>query len=511
MSDDKFIERRIITGMIVSSGFLRSIQEFWDPKYLESSSAKLIASWCIEYFNKYNRAPKRDIEGIFTRKLKSGLKDKQAEGVELILQGLSTEYTRKKFNQAYLVDETIHYFQERRLKDYAAEIQDQLDRGSLIDAEKTAISYSPIIREKHSAVNPFEDSERVKRAFQDQAKPLIKFPKTFGYFINSQFTRDSFVAFMGPEKIGKTFILIEVAMTAIKSGCNVAFFQAGDMSEGQMIKRLYIWLTEKSDQKRYCKEIVIPIVDCVLNQNHTCKRKEREHNRHAIFNLTDKPEKRNFAALSKAFTDNPKHKPCSNCKEQFQGAIWFKIRPAVEPLTWKEGYKEARKFIQDYPNQFRLATYPNETLTMADIKTLLDTWEREEIPFVPDVIIVDYLDIMAPDADLKKLDNRNQQNKIWQRARRLSQQKHCLFVTATQAAASSYDHEVLQLKDFSETKTKYAHVTAMYGLNQTGDEKKIGIIRLNELVLREGDFDRSSQIKVLQRLQMGRPFLGSYR
>lgn len=508
--DDEFIERRIIIGMIISTDYLRAINEFWEPKYIESTAIKTIASWCIEYFNKYNKAPRRDIEGIYTAKLKSGIKPQQAEAIETILQSLNDEFKHKKFNRAYLVDETIHYFQERRLKDYANNINAEIDKGSIIEAERLANSYSPIVREKHTAVNPFADSERVEKAFKDQKKLLIRFPKAFGDLINSQLTRDSFVAFTGMEKIGKTFTLIELAMRSIMSGCNVAFFQAGDMSEGQMIKRLYIWLTRRSDQKKYCGDLLIPVVDCIGNQTNTCKLPERECD-FGIFSKDTKMEQVSYKELMIAYEDNKKeYKPCSNCVKSFRGAVWFKHRPPVKPLTWKEGYKQARKFMTEYPNQLRLATFPNETLTMTDIKTLLDTWERQD-QFVPDVVIVDYLDILAPDADIKKLDYRNQQNKIWQRARRLSQQKHCLFITVTQAAASSYEHDTLRLKDFSETKTKYAHVTAMYGLNQTDDEKKIGIMRINELVIREGDFDRINQIKVLQRLQTGRPFLGSYR
>ena len=68
----------------------------------------------------------------------------------------------------------------------------------------------------------------------------------------------------------------------------------------------------------------------------------------------------------------------------------------------------------------------------------------------------------------------------------------------------------LNLSDFSEDKRKYAHTTATYSLNQTDEEKKIGIMRLGELVVRESEFDRTRQVKVLQCLQRGRPFIGSY-
>jgi hypothetical protein len=212
--------------------------------------------------------------------------------------------------------------------------------------------------------------------------------------------------------------------------------------------------------------------------------------------------------LIKKFLENPNYKPCHNCSKN-KGTIWLKKREAVEPLTGKTAVKKMVEWRRRFAHRLRISTYPNETLTLVEITSLLDSWERAE-GFVPDIIVIDYADILAPDPDCARLDYRNQQNKVWQRLRRLSQQRHCLVVTATQAAATSYEHDSLRLSDFSETKTKYAHVTAMYGLNQTDEEKRVGLMRLNEIVVREGDFDRSKEIKVLQKLQMGRPFLGSF-
>jgi hypothetical protein len=94
--------------------------------------------------------------------------------------------------------------------------------------------------------------------------------------------------------------------------------------------------------------------------------------------------------------------------------------------------------------------------------------------------------------------------------RSLSQEKHCLVVTATQSDADSYKADLLDMKNFSESKSKYAHVTGMFGLNQRPNEKKIGLMRINEIVIREGEFDRASCVHVLQRLQTGRPYLSSY-
>ena len=139
---------------------------------------------------------------------------------------------------------------------------------------------------------------------------------------------------------------------------------------------------------------------------------------------------------------------------------------------------------------------------------MLANWEKQD-GFVPDLIVIDYADLLVGDSK----DFRQLQNEIWKDLRRLSQEKgQPLVVTATQADAKSYDTNKLKLSNFSEDKRKYAHVTAFYGLNQDkeGREKKLGILRLNELLLRDGDFSVNNEITLLQNLRRGNPFLGSY-
>jgi hypothetical protein len=141
------------------------------------------------------------------------------------------------------------------------------------------------------------------------------------------------------------------------------------------------------------------------------------------------------------------------------------------------------------------------------IRSKLSIWAREG--FVPDVIVIDYADILTTETQMEE---RHKQNKIWKQLRSLSQEGHCLVVTATQADAKSYESGLLHMKNFSEDKRKYGHVTAMYGLNQDKDgrEKNIGLMRINEIVLREGDYNTSKTITVLHNLRRGRPFLGSF-
>ena len=47
------IERKIIIGLIVSTEYLKRIRPIWDVMLLESSTAKLLANWAIEYYASY--------------------------------------------------------------------------------------------------------------------------------------------------------------------------------------------------------------------------------------------------------------------------------------------------------------------------------------------------------------------------------------------------------------------------------------------------------------------------
>jgi len=517
------IERKIIIGLITSTDYLKQIRHIWDLQFIESTSAKRIASWCWEYFEKYDRAPEKDIEGIYYSKLKSGklAKDVAEEIEENILPSLSKEFAKnqKEFNLEYLISETQTYFQERHLFIYSDNIAALVSNDELLEAEKLACEYKPILTGKTEDLDLSSGAalDQIQKAFDVSYDYLIKFPKQLGAFWNSQLVRGGFVALMAPEKRGKTFWLLEFAIRACQQGRKVAFFQAGDMTKGQQLKRISVYLAGKSDQAKYCEKHWEPVRDCIKNQTNECTNKDRECD-FGIFegvDVYDIKNKQGIVELEKAYEDNPDYKTCTNCKayyyeNNYWGAVWIKEVPKTEPLTAKEAKKIHYNFFIKKKTPFKLSTHASDTLSLKQIRALLSIWEKQD-DFIPDVIIVDYADLLMEEGVVEE---RAKQNQIWKGLRRLSQEKgQPLVITATQADANSYEKNRLALKNFSEDKRKYAHVTAMWGLNQDPNarEKKIGIMRINEIVVREGEFANANQIHVLQNLRRGRPFLASFR
>ena len=65
------------------------------------------------------------------------------------------------------------------------------------------------------------------------------------------------------------------------------------------------------------------------------------------------------------------------------------------------------------------------------------------------------------------------------------------------------------MENFSEDKRKHAHVTGTVGLNQTKEESKIGIMRLNWIVAREMRFNSHKCCHVAGCLDIANPAIKS--
>ncbi len=516
-----FMERRIAIGMIISTDYLSRIHKFWDSELLESNELKLISDWCMDYYKKYDKAPDRDIQQIYMENLKKNIFSKDtAEYIELLLESLSDEYGRDAlFNSAYLYDKTVEYLKMRELEEHNAEVDYLIQTGQVHEAEVLASNF--ISKIKIEGVEGLELSseealDRVERAFNETTQRVLYYPGAIGDMWNEHLIRGGFVSFLAPEKRGKSWLLIEMAMRAIRQKANVVFFSAGDMTESQMLKRICVYIAQKSDLEKYCQDRFCSVGDCVLNQLDLCDRLDRNCD-HGIFNMDlntffqNKNNLLDLDILKEKYEENSEYCPCDSmtCGER-RGSVWLKKIPAKNPLNSSEAKRALKAFFKRYKRRFKLVTHPAGMLTLSEMKKILNGFEQED-GFVPDVILVDYADLLsAEDSPTKEF--RHKQDHVWKGLRALSQEKHALVLTATQADAQSYKQDRLSLMNFSEDKRKYAHVTAQYGLNQDpqGREKKLGIMRINEIVVREGEFSPDKEVYILQDLSAGRPFLESF-
>lgn len=520
--DNEFVERQIVTGLIVSDEYVRRVKPILNLSLMESPELRIVAQWCLEYFDTYSKAPDRDIESIFIDNVRAGkLSKADSQYIEEMLASLSDEYGRgEKFNAPYLYDKTVRYLKAQEIRRHNEQVQALVEAGQVEEAEKVLKSFVPMIVEDEDRGIELSDEsvlERIDRAFSETNQPVLSYPGALGEMWNDQLVRGAFFTLLAPEKRGKSWMLLDMCLRGIRQKANVALFISGDMTEAQVLRRICIYIAKKSDKERYCGERFRPVGDCVLNQLDLCDKDARNCD-HGVFEgvslssfESNINEFINFDTLKQKFEDYPDYRPCDSygCPDRI-GSVWLEKVPPTTPLSAEEAKRKLVKFFRRYKRRFRLITYPAGTLSVGEIKRRLDEWERYD-GFVPDIVAIDYADLLVPD-DNRISEFRHRQDHIWKALRALSQERHVLLITATQADADSYKRGRLSMENFSEDKRKLAHVTAQYGLNQdpNGREKKLGILRINEIVVREGAYSSDEEVHVLQDLAAGRPFLESY-
>jgi hypothetical protein len=183
--------------------------------------------------------------------------------------------------------------------------------------------------------------------------------------------------------------------------------------------------------------------------------------------------------------------------------VEFDTRKCEAVLSSKQAFRSFQKVKEGFGggSRLKLSCHPNSSINMEQIRSTCLSWSLTG--WTPDLVVIDYADILA--AISGGLDTRDQINETWKRMRRLSQDLHCCVVTATQADAQSYRQALLDMTNFSEDKRKFSHVTAMIGINQTGQEKEQQVQRLNYLVMRDSDFITEKAVFVGNCLRIANP------
>jgi replicative DNA helicase len=125
--------------------------------------------------------------------------------------------------------------------------------------------------------------------------------------------------------------------------------------------------------------------------------------------------------------------------------------------------------------------------------------------FFPDIIIIDYADVMAPS---EKTDYRNQIDGIWKRLRALAQKRKAVVFTASQTNRGAISREV-ETEDVAEDIRKIAHVTSMISISKTKYCKKNSLAIYSQLAVREGK-PETRKVIATQCLYLGRPVIESH-
>lgn len=427
--------RKVLIGMITNGVFASRVASQWKaPGLFDSDWANQIGSWCVSYVREHGKAPNNAIQPLMADWVENKNPSEQViEAVESFLYGLSDEAIQAETLETnYLLEIAGKYFNKVRLAAQLEAAQTDLSYGDVAAAQDRLAAIRNVELAHGSFCEPAADFSVWAKAFeQDERKSLVTYPDKVGEFFQGAFLRSEFYTFLAPEKTGKTAWLLDFLVRALRRKNKVCFFDSGDSSVDEILIRLACRLTASAE---YATDVVWP-VDWKYDN--------------------DEPD------WEKRFLDE------------------------VDPAN---GYRVLKK-ISKHDDSFRLSSYPNSTLSVAQVDSTLQDWEREG--YVPDVVVIDYADILQPPPGG---DRREKTDETWKALRRLSQARNVLLMTATQADSASYaqaNNGLLNRSNFSESKTKMGHVNGCIGINVSDDERTKHMARLNWVVRRKNPFQFS--------------------
>lgn len=443
-------ERRVLSQMITSTPFLTQLKDIAKPKLFKSSYSQTIAQWIWEYFEHTNESPGRNIEDVYLKNKSSLQNEEDTELIAEFLHNLSKDWERSLVNNVkFSFQNALDFFKLRDLELMKTQIEDAIQLKDPKRAENLIANYKMIDTVKGNGIDLFTNANAIRKAFNKEYEFLFKFPKTLGQAVGS-FVRGDFFAILGAPKKGKTWWLMFTAIRAVLMGLKVVFISL-EMTDNPVIRRLWK-------------------------------------------GFTGQPDKRGKVELP-YFVEDPDN-------DKFKIQIIEETKKGVDLTNIEEQQKKYSRACRG--GQIHTEIFPSGVATIHDINNYLDNLAYYE-SFVPDVIVVDYADIIKPENI--RMDKRHQLDYIWTNLRGMAQQRNCLVVTGTQTNKKGITKDA-GASDVAEDMRKLAHITKMMILNQNEKEEEAGIIRVKASTQREEKV-YNREVVVLQGLDIGRPYLDS--
>jgi len=140
--------------------------------------------------------------------------------------------------------------------------------------------------------------------------------------------------------------------------------------------------------------------------------------------------------------------------------------------------------------------FPTGALTIQGLETYLDAMDNYH-HFQPDVIIVDYADLMS----ISSMNLRIETGNLYKELRRIAVERNVAVATASQSNRLGEDAKVISLKHLAEDYSKAAIADNILAYCQTSQEQKLGLARL--FIAKARDEEREQTILISQCYRIG--------
>lgn len=183
------------------------------------------------------------------------------------------------------------------------------------------------------------------------------------------------------------------------------------------------------------------------------------------------------------------------------GALSLDFQSLDRPGIAHSRREIAAKLIAMNP-RLLIKEFPTSSLSIAQLALYLDSLEKER-HFRPDILIVDYADLMY----LKAADIRVDTGRLYKELRGLAVSRDMALVTATQGNRDSENAKIVNSTNISEDWSKVGTSDIVFTYSQTASEKLVNLARL--FVAKSRDSEDRFMVLNSQNYQIGQFSLAS--
>lgn len=430
-------ERDFVTNLITSDKFCNSVLPFMNVTYFDSDYTRIVAQWILDYYKEYFESPKTNILAIYRNRCQE-IEDKPLQSnVLTYLRKIVENYDEAKpNNEGYAIDQGLQFLKEKSLRNYSEDIQACLATGDIDKADQLRNSYREIVIDTDDELDFFNsDAELVYSKLTESQEEILFLPEAFEK-VFGKLHRNDFVAIGAKAKGGKTWCLIWLGLTALTQHLKVVHFSL-EMTTGETASRYW--------------KMAFGMKSGLVEKGKKFKSSR-------------------FVKVEGFDEEDPEYDV-----EEYEVMVDKEYNIEVE---------EKRKMFAKYCHggNLRIVSYPMNQATVSKLKNKCDNFIQDG--FVPDVVIIDYADILKLSGNGEL---RNQLDLTWKELRGWARENHILLITASQLNRGSFGKGHVQADQIAEDIRKLGHVTSMVALDQTPAMKKKHISALTPFVTRSDE------------------------
>ena len=391
--------------------------EFWGGPYRE------ISRRVYEYIDRYKKAPKDHIADLFADKLENKRNTKEITLYEDILLGIRDQH--EAINAEYVMAQLENYVKRQSYRSVAIDIGKLLQQDTDDSLDEVDRIIAEVKQQSVRVFNPglrLSDKKNVLKFLDEQE---VAFPTGIAELDKRGFgpTRKELWLYIAAAKRGKTWMLIQLAKMAAMNRLKVC--------------HLSLEMSERRTAQRYMQAFFA-----------LAKRKER--------NLVHKFERDSLGRLV--------------------GFSELELMPKLaidDPKIRAKLSKKIDQFGERLLDNIYVKEFPSGQMTYRDLEAYLDGLENKE-RFVPDLLIVDYPDLMKIDKDNYRLGI----DEIYKDIRGLLVSRNMAGAIVSQGNRDSERAKHVKNDNVAEAWSKIAHADCVITYNQTKAEHEMGLARL---------------------------------